>query len=54
MPQNATTAMYAAHHTTPEDRAALGKEARRRSPRSGHAAYKPSPDRPDPSAGSAV
>ncbi|MGW3622262.1 DUF2252 domain-containing protein [Streptomyces sp. NPDC000880] len=48
MTQNATTAMRAATHTTPEERAALGKEARRRSPRSGHAAYKPSPDRPDP------
>ncbi|GAA3979688.1 DUF2252 domain-containing protein [Streptomyces plumbiresistens] len=48
MSQNATTAMRAAPHTTPEDRAALGKEARRRSPRSGHAVYRPSPDRPDP------
>lgn len=48
MSQNATTAMRAAPHITPEERAALGKEARRRSPRSGHAVYKPSPDRPDP------
>ncbi|MDQ1046361.1 DUF2252 domain-containing protein [Streptomyces sp. V4I2] len=48
MSQNATTAMRAAPHTTPEDRAALGKEARRRSPRSGHAVYRPSSDRPDP------
>ena len=48
MTQNATTAIRAATHTTPEERAALGKEARRRSPRSGHAEYKPSPDRPDP------
>ncbi|MFD9320219.1 DUF2252 domain-containing protein [Streptomyces sp. NPDC060053] len=48
MSQNATTAMRAAPHTTPEDRAALGKEARRLSPRSGHAVYRPSPDRPDP------
>ncbi|MEU7032551.1 DUF2252 domain-containing protein [Streptomyces sp. NPDC046237] len=48
MPQNATTAMRAAPHATPEERAALGKEARRRSPRSSHAEYKPSPDRPDP------
>ncbi|MFD9034094.1 DUF2252 domain-containing protein [Streptomyces sp. NPDC059567] len=48
MPQNATTAMRAAPHATPEERAALGKEARRRSPRSGHAEYKPSPHRPDP------
>ncbi|WP_329120870.1 DUF2252 domain-containing protein [Streptomyces sp. NBC_01353] len=50
MPQNATTALRAAAHATPEERAALGKEARRRSPRSGHAEYKPSPDRPDPMA----
>lgn len=49
MSQNAaTTAMRMAPHTTPEERAALGKEARRRTPRSGHAVYKPSPDRPDP------
>lgn len=48
MSQNATPAMRAAPHITPEERAALGKEARRRSPRSGHAVYKPSPDRPDP------
>lgn len=48
MSQNATTAMRAAPHATPENRAALGKEARRRSPRSGHAVYTPSTDRPDP------
>lgn len=48
MSQNATTAMRAAPRTTPEDRAALGKEARRHSPRSGHAVYRPSPERPDP------
>ncbi|MFE7652273.1 DUF2252 domain-containing protein [Streptomyces bottropensis] len=48
MSQNATTAMRTTPHTTPEERAALGKEARRRSPRSGHAVYKPSPGRPDP------
>ncbi|MEU7006177.1 DUF2252 domain-containing protein [Streptomyces sp. NPDC046332] len=48
MPRNATTAMRAAPHATPEERAALGKEARRRSPRSSHAEYQPSPDRPDP------
>ncbi|MFF1299394.1 MULTISPECIES: DUF2252 domain-containing protein [unclassified Streptomyces] len=48
MSQNATTAMRAAPHATPENRAALGKEVRRRSPRSGHAVYTPSPDRPDP------
>ncbi|WP_328909319.1 DUF2252 domain-containing protein [Streptomyces sp. NBC_00234] len=45
---SATTAMRAAPHATPEKRAAFGKEARRRSPRSGHAVYRPSPDRPDP------
>ncbi|MET7681413.1 DUF2252 domain-containing protein [Streptomyces sp. NPDC005423] len=48
MSREATTAMRAAPHTTPGERAALGKEARRRSPRSAHAVYKPSPDRPDP------
>ncbi|MFD3537832.1 DUF2252 family protein, partial [Streptomyces sp. NPDC058664] len=48
MPQNTTTAMRAARHATPAERAALGKEARRRSPRSGHAVYRPSADRPDP------
>ncbi|MDX3571770.1 DUF2252 domain-containing protein [Streptomyces sp. ID05-47C] len=48
MSQNATTAMRAAPHTTPEERAALGKEVRRRTPRSDHAVYRPAPDRPDP------
>ncbi|MET8751279.1 DUF2252 domain-containing protein [Streptomyces sp. NPDC004667] len=48
MSQQATTAMRASLHATAEERAALGKEARRRSPRSGHAAYEPAPDRPDP------
>lgn len=48
MPENATTAMRAVSHSTPTDRAALGKEARRRSPRSHHARYKPSSARPDP------
>jgi uncharacterized protein (DUF2252 family) len=48
MSQNATTAMRAAPHATPEERGALGKAARRRSPRSGHAVYQPSPHRPDP------
>ncbi|OKK21893.1 hypothetical protein AMK16_01135 [Streptomyces sp. CB00455] len=43
-----TTAMRAVPHSTPEQRAARGREARRRSPRSGHAAYRPPPDRPDP------
>ncbi|KUO18790.1 DUF2252 domain-containing protein [Streptomyces dysideae] len=48
MSQNATTAMRAVPHTTPQERTALGKAARRRTPRSGHAVYRPSPDRPDP------
>lgn len=48
MTQNATTAMRAAPHATLEERAALGKEARRRTPRSSHAEYKPAPRRPDP------
>ncbi|MFJ1967213.1 DUF2252 domain-containing protein [Streptomyces sp. NPDC087903] len=48
MPEHATTAMRTMPHATPEDRAALGKEARRRSPRSAHAEYKPSAHRPDP------
>ncbi|MET9407368.1 DUF2252 domain-containing protein [Streptomyces sp. NPDC002935] len=48
MPQYATTAMRTSPHATPEERVALGKEARRRSPRSGHAVYKPGQKRPDP------
>ncbi|KOG12410.1 MULTISPECIES: DUF2252 domain-containing protein [Streptomyces] len=48
MPQNPTSAMRAAAHATPKERATLGKKARRHSPRSGHAVYKPSPGRTDP------
>ncbi|MGC4997953.1 DUF2252 domain-containing protein [Streptomyces sp. DT195] len=48
MSRSATTAMRAVPGTTPAERAALGKAARRRSPRSSHAVYRPSPDRPDP------
>ncbi|MET9678126.1 DUF2252 domain-containing protein [Streptomyces sp. NPDC006482] len=48
MPQNPTTAMRAAAHATPEERAALGKEARGSVPRSSHAEYKPFPERADP------
>ncbi|MGW3112013.1 DUF2252 domain-containing protein [Streptomyces sp. NPDC001091] len=48
MSWSATTAMRAVPGTTPAERAALGKAARRRSPRSGHAVYRPAPDRPDP------
>jgi uncharacterized protein (DUF2252 family) len=33
---------------TPAERAARGKEARKRAPRSSHAAWAPRPDRPDP------
>ena len=32
----------------PEDRAALGKSARARVPRSSHAVFEPAADRPDP------
>ncbi|MFH8568544.1 DUF2252 domain-containing protein [Streptomyces sp. NPDC017993] len=48
MPRNATTAMRAAALATPQERAALGKEARRHTPRSSHAEYEPAPHRPDP------
>ncbi|MFG3124285.1 DUF2252 domain-containing protein [Streptomyces sp. NPDC048201] len=48
MSWSATTAMRAVPGSTPAERAALGKAARRRSPRSGHAVYRPAPDRPDP------
>lgn len=48
MSESPATAMRAVSHSTPEERAAQGKEARSRSPRSGHAVYRPSPDRPDP------
>ncbi|MGW4896599.1 DUF2252 domain-containing protein [Kitasatospora sp. NPDC004240] len=42
------TVMRAVVHATPEERAALGKAARRRAPRSGHAVYEPARKRPDP------
>ncbi|GHB73951.1 hypothetical protein GCM10010347_50260 [Streptomyces cirratus] len=48
MSQSRTAAMRAVPGSTPQERAAQGKEARSRSPRSGHAVYRPSPDRPDP------
>ncbi|MGP3683433.1 DUF2252 domain-containing protein [Streptomyces sp. IBSNAI002] len=48
MSRTSTTAMRAVPHSTPAERAARGKEARSRSPRSRHAVYRPSPDRPDP------
>ncbi|MFD9570378.1 DUF2252 domain-containing protein [Streptomyces sp. NPDC059982] len=40
--------MRAVPDSTPEERAAQGRRARRRAPRSQHAAYQPPPDRPDP------
>ncbi|MER6199712.1 DUF2252 domain-containing protein [Streptomyces sp. NPDC001586] len=48
MSQSTTAAMRAVPGSTPQERAAQGKEARNRSPRSGHAVYRPPPDRPDP------
>ncbi|MFF8836903.1 DUF2252 domain-containing protein [Streptomyces sp. NPDC015130] len=48
MPRNATTTLRAARHATPKERAALGRKARRHAPRSSHAEYRPSADRPDP------
>jgi hypothetical protein len=35
-------------HLTPEERAAIGKTARAKTPRESHAAWEPSPERPDP------
>ncbi|MER7731203.1 DUF2252 domain-containing protein [Streptomyces erythrochromogenes] len=48
MSRSAITAMRAVPDATPEERRAMGREARRRCPRSGHAVYQPSPDRQDP------
>ncbi|MEV4938976.1 DUF2252 domain-containing protein [Streptomyces zaomyceticus] len=48
MPRKASTALRSARHATPKERAALGRKARRHSPRSGHAEYRPPGDRPDP------
>ncbi|MFE9883359.1 DUF2252 domain-containing protein [Streptomyces sp. NPDC005784] len=48
MPKHATTAMRTSPHATPAERVALGKEARRRCPRSGHAVYRPGSKRTDP------
>ncbi|MFF4422442.1 DUF2252 domain-containing protein [Streptomyces sp. NPDC001549] len=48
MSESAAAAMRAVPYSTPQERAAQGKEARSRSPRSSHAVYRPSPDRPDP------
>ncbi|MFF5899758.1 DUF2252 domain-containing protein [Streptomyces argenteolus] len=48
MPQDAPSPLRAVPGSTPEERAALGKAARRRAPRSGHCVYDPPGDRPDP------
>ncbi|MFE9813394.1 DUF2252 domain-containing protein [Streptomyces sp. NPDC005548] len=48
MPKHATTAMRTSPHATPAERAALGKEARSRCPRSEHAVYRPGSRRTDP------
>ncbi|MGW5848758.1 DUF2252 domain-containing protein [Streptomyces sp. NPDC055254] len=48
MAQTSATAMRAVPHSSPEERAARGRDARRRSPRSQHAVYRPPADRPDP------
>ncbi|MFF3014754.1 DUF2252 domain-containing protein [Streptomyces sp. NPDC057939] len=48
MDRQASTAMRHPLHASPAERAARGKEARRRSPRSGHAAYEPPADGRDP------
>ncbi|MFD8751885.1 DUF2252 domain-containing protein [Kitasatospora sp. NPDC059577] len=48
MSQESATAMRAVRRATPEERAVRGKAARRRAPRSSHAWYEPSKDRPDP------
>ncbi|MEU6236569.1 DUF2252 domain-containing protein [Kitasatospora sp. NPDC047058] len=48
MPKESAPALRAVRHATPEERAALGKNARRRTPRSSHAEYRPAKGRPDP------
>ncbi|TQF01384.1 DUF2252 domain-containing protein [Kitasatospora acidiphila] len=48
MPQETAAAPRRVVHVPPEERAARGREARRRVPRSSHAEYRPSKDRPDP------
>jgi len=39
---------HSSAHLTPEERAARGKNARRKAPRSSHASWKPPEERPDP------
>ncbi|MGW2537567.1 DUF2252 domain-containing protein [Streptomyces sp. NPDC001499] len=48
MPQERTSPLRAVPGATPRERAALGKAARRRTPRSSHHAYEPPAGRPDP------
>lgn len=48
MPQERTSPLRAVPGATPEERAALGKAARKRAPRSSHHAYEPPTNRPDP------
>ncbi|MCX4868693.1 MULTISPECIES: DUF2252 domain-containing protein [Streptomyces] len=48
MPQDTNSMLRTAPDATPEQRAALGKAARRATPRSSHAEFEPPADRPDP------
>ncbi|MFB4426128.1 DUF2252 domain-containing protein [Streptomyces sp. QL37] len=48
MPREAVSPLRALPGATPEERAALGKAARGRAPRSSHGVFDPPPDRPDP------
>ncbi|MFG3531835.1 DUF2252 domain-containing protein [Streptomyces sp. NPDC047917] len=48
MPQDANPMLRTAPDATPEQRAALGRAARRSTPRSSHAEFEPPADRPDP------
>ncbi|MFJ2026595.1 DUF2252 domain-containing protein [Streptomyces sp. NPDC087897] len=48
MDREAAAPLRAAPHATPAERAALGRAARRRAPRSSHADFTPSPHRTDP------
>lgn len=48
MDREAEARLRAAPHATPDERAALGRAARRKAPRSSHAEFSPSTHRPDP------
>ncbi|MET8328139.1 DUF2252 domain-containing protein [Streptomyces sp. NPDC005181] len=48
MSQDSASTLRSAPPLTPSERAARGKAARRRTPRSSHAGFAPSSDRPDP------